>query len=210
MMVNKKILSRRNNSKQLLLIGLIVCMTFFLVNVVSAFNCNDSLVSYYKMDDNLATTNIIDIAGTNDGILSGGKKTNDISVAGKINLSLNLDGSTDYIDLNNENPILGADVTISAWIKTDKITGTQTIIRKRPSLFYLRLEDDDVSFYADASEVTTTGVITTGVWYFVTGVLRGGVSEIYINGELNGTSGTSGASIGGNTDDLLIGRNGVF
>ena len=210
MMVNKKILSRRNNSKQLLLIGLIVCMTFFLVNVVSAFNWNDNLVSYYKMDDNLATTNIIDIAGTNDGILSGGNNTNDISVAGKINLSLNLDGSTDYIDLNNESPILGTDVTISAWIKTDKITGTQTIIRKRPSLFYLRLEDDDVSFYADASEVTTTGVITTGVWYFVTGVLRGGVSEIYINGELNGISGTSGASIGGNTDDLLIGRNGVF
>ena len=79
------------------------------------------LVSYYTLDDNLSTTNVIDSLGLNNGTLTGGDNTDDISVAGKINTSLELDGSADYIDIGTMGSFgsnIDNGVTFSMWINT--------------------------------------------------------------------------------------------
>jgi len=88
-MVKTEILSRRNNSKQLLLVGLIVCMTFFLVNVVSAFDWSDDIVSYWKLDNDDFT----DSLSLNNGTNTGSINTSGIIVDGR-----EFDGS-DYIEM---------------------------------------------------------------------------------------------------------------
>ena len=56
-----------------------------------------SLIAHYKLNDNLATTNVIDSKVSYDGTLVGGNNTEDLSAVGKINESLHFDGNADYI-----------------------------------------------------------------------------------------------------------------
>lgn len=56
-------------------------------------------VGHFKMNDNLATTNVVDSIGSNNGTLGGGSNTDDLSTTGKINESLNFTG-VDSISLS--------------------------------------------------------------------------------------------------------------
>ncbi len=85
----------------------------------------DGLVSYYKLDDNLANIDIINSIGSDNGNLSGAN-TEDISSTGKINLSLNFDGTNDYINLGNisgtDLPLANENKTISLWVNGTDLT----------------------------------------------------------------------------------------
>lgn len=77
-----------------------------------------NLISYWTLDDDLATTNVIDLQGLNDGILFGGDNTQDISALGKINLSLDLDGVSDIINITDDASLSHTSMSIQVWIKT--------------------------------------------------------------------------------------------
>ena len=149
MMVKKKILSRRSNSKQLLLVGLIVCMTLFLVNVISAFDWTTNIQTYLKMDDDSPSTVIINEIGTN-GVLNG-TNTEDISVAGIINKSLNFDGTNDYGFLTDQ---VGSnkDLSVSFWVDIDTF-------QLHDNLFKLRnLENAWIDINIDGTEYITGSI----------------------------------------------------
>ena len=79
-----------------------------------------NLISQYKLNDNLATTVVLDSHGSNNGALVGGDNTADISVAGKINTALHFDGSADYINVPYDVSLFADEMTISFWEKSDK------------------------------------------------------------------------------------------
>jgi len=88
---------------------------------IFADNQDLNLISHYKMNDNRATTNVVDTGvGSNDGTLNGGDNTSDKSVTGKINRAFNLNGSDDFININD---VLTNDLatttkgTWACWIK---------------------------------------------------------------------------------------------
>ena len=82
---------------------------------VSAFTLGNSLVegliAFYKMNDNLATTNVIDETGNNNGICS--VNTNTISQVGKFNRCFNFN-SVDYVVVNGLS--LGNSKSVSLWV----------------------------------------------------------------------------------------------
>ncbi|MCH7568507.1 MAG: LamG domain-containing protein [Nanoarchaeota archaeon] len=76
-----------------------------------------SLISHYKMNDNLATTVVIDDGvGNNNGTLNGGENTSDKSITGKINNAFLLNGTDDFIDIDD---VLTNDLsktTVGTWV----------------------------------------------------------------------------------------------
>ena len=81
-----------------------------------------NLVSHWLMNDDLATTAVLDTTGVNNGVLTNAGNTEDVSVAGKINKALDFDGSNDYVAM----PAAAAtaihgleEASISLWVKKD-------------------------------------------------------------------------------------------
>ncbi len=80
---------------------------------------NVDLISYYKMDDNLANTDVDDELNANEGLFAGGENTEDASVAGRVGTALDFDGN-DYINttMTTFGSGLSAGTSASFWIKT--------------------------------------------------------------------------------------------
>jgi len=71
----------------------------------------DNLTSYWKFDDNLATTNVIDSHGTNSGTTSGAN-TADLTTTGIIENAFAFDGVNDVVSFGN----MGTVGTINFWL----------------------------------------------------------------------------------------------
>jgi len=84
-------------------------------------SATDHLVGHWKMDDNAASTTVVDATGNNNGALSGGKNTEDITNSSSVrgsHLSLTR-GDYDVIHLNDGIQALADDscFTIEFWFK---------------------------------------------------------------------------------------------
>ena len=80
----------------------------------------DNIVSYYKLDDDAANTDVDDELDANEGTLNGGENTADVSVAGQIGTAFDLDGN-DYVGITTMGSFgsnLGSGFSVSFWIKT--------------------------------------------------------------------------------------------
>jgi len=73
-----------------------------------------SLIAKYEMNDNLATTNVIDTSGVYNATAS--VNTNTLSTTGKFGTGLIFNGSSEYIATGIDHSALSA-ITISSWIK---------------------------------------------------------------------------------------------
>jgi hypothetical protein len=79
---------------------------------------SDNLVAHYKMNDNAATTVVLNAVGSTHGISF--QNTDQIDVAGKVNGALSFDGATDYIDTTQTfQTVFRGAFTISFWVKLD-------------------------------------------------------------------------------------------
>lgn len=80
----------------------------------------DNLVSYYKLDENAANTDVEDIHGANEGTAST-NTSNLYTVSGKINSAFDFNGSSDKILIGTMGTFasnLGGGVSTSFWVKT--------------------------------------------------------------------------------------------
>ena len=73
-----------------------------------------SPISQWKMNDDAATTNVIDSVGTNTGTAQ--QNTEDITAAGKIDKALTFNGSSDYISIADTVIPTSGDFSISTWV----------------------------------------------------------------------------------------------
>ncbi len=193
-------------------IFLFLLLGIFLINFGNA-GLVDDIVSYYKLDDNLATTNVIDSLDLNNGTLGGGDNTEDISTTGIINLSLDLDGTNDYINANQNINANGVAFTFAAWVNLDDF-GSNTAIFSTdisnvvPRGFQLLISptgqlsifDGTTSFFSSA------GLFTSGSFHFVVYIVNESNSKVYLDGDsvLNAS-----ANFGNTNKALVIGQRSV-
>ena len=149
------------------------------------------LVSYYKLDDNLATTNVIDSLSNNTGTLLGGSNTEDISVAGIINTALDLESSVpDVIRIDDGAgtiaDITDGDLTITAWIKAESTPTYGIIVGGGSNGFtFHHNPSNNLRFgKVDVDGVAGDDTFADGVMTFVAVVYDGTANtlQFYING----------------------------
>ena len=193
-----------------------------------------SCVLWYKCNDDAATTAIIDdSAGATDGALAGGDNTEDINIAGHINGGLQLNGSDDYFDCEqNLQATFSDSFTFAIWINADdgQVAGLDEFISFRDGD-----TDDGIEFGMGASgvpgnlwflyqansnkaELRTAVVLPNGPtgWHFIVGVADadlGGVGglKLYYDNVLQDAVGDVGDTSGimfsewSVADDLFVG-----
>lgn len=116
--INEEIENFKNKNKILILILFLSIFTFTLTPLTSAFNWNNNISSYYKLDE-ASGSFIYDATGLNNGSINNGVLINQ---SGKINTSYLFDGVNDY---TRTNPILSnSNYSISFWIYSYGQVGT--------------------------------------------------------------------------------------
>jgi len=153
----------------------------------------NNLISHWLMNDDLATTAVLDSKGSNDGTLEGGNNTEDISVAGKINKALDFDGTDDYINCGNNASLDSlTNFTYSVWIYPTTIAPSYQLIIGKDGQW-------DKGFFVSGSAIkgfisratkasysySGGGILEVDKWYHIVMVCNDTDKKVhlYINGE---------------------------
>jgi hypothetical protein len=157
-------------------------------------------IAFYPLDGSAA-----DAAGSHDGTVVGG--------AAFVDRGLDLNGSSQYVDLGA--PILNtaSDYTASAWVKLDKADGAfQTVVSQdgpSNSDFFLQYSGADQRFAMSFAGVRALGPAkpNPGQWYHLVGVRDSvkGELRLYVDGALAGTV-SACLPQGAPTGNTVIGR----
>jgi len=143
---------------------------------------SSGLVANWKMDDNAATTAVLDSSGSgNHGIAQ--RNTSVLSTPGKIDSALTFNGVSDYIDCGNANSLnITGSISISAWVRFNSLPDYQTIVAKRGAVtdtasnYAFRIGTlqniNQLEFYYHDGTVwhiytTSNANLLTGQWYHV-------------------------------------------
>ncbi len=172
-------------------------------SAILSSNMNDGLVAHYPFDGDIK-----DYSGNkNDGFIN----KQDVYTKGKSDFALKLDGST-YINLNDRLDVLGGSLTISTWLRTDKLQQSSKLINKgqtsagtpAESGYSIRILSpryttsqkyelafslwDDQAIMTKASIPVET--LPENKFFFITGVLnrKNSSLELYVNGSLVSTA----------------------
>ncbi len=171
------------------------------------------LVAYYKLDDNAASTTVLDAKGYSNGTAQ--RNTNLMHVAGKLGGALSFDGTSDYINTNNNfQTTFSRDFSIADWFYWDLNNpniGGYGVNNSATSSCLITIENpymEPTSFLTELEYLlpanknlllAASGGFTESQWIFwaVTVSQQGGniVGKLYINGVLQDTQQLNGASM---------------
>lgn len=163
-----------------------------------------NLVAYWKLDE--SSGNASDSKGTNT-------LTNNASATysqGKFNNGVNLNGSSQYLSSSTIPQTGAGSFTASAWIKGSSFASDGAVIGwgtgsvSNGTTMDIRSGKMYADFYASGSVVGST-TMSTGIWYHVTYTWDGTNFRVYVNGVLDGTSGSIGG-VNVTSSALAIGR----
>jgi len=136
-----------------------------------------SIVGWWKMEDDGASTTVTDDKGSNDG--TADRNTNLLSAVGKIGDALTFNGTTDWMPSN---------MSVSFWVKTDN-TGGADIVCGWNEYYFISLQADQINLFRAVSagtknecHFTATGV-KNGSWHHVLMVIpntttQGSVADV--------------------------------
>ncbi|RKY12273.1 MAG: hypothetical protein DRP65_01765 [Planctomycetota bacterium] len=185
------------------------------------------LIGHWTMDDNAASTVVIDSSGNNnDGLAL--YNTSVLHQTGIIGGALDFDGTNDYIDCGNSVDFNITDaITISAWVKFDTVAvNHQTIVAKRGAIadqvanYVLRTgpnaNQDQIQFYyhdgTDWHVYTTSNAnLIAGRWYHIVATFTFGTAasmKCYLNNNVlagNWNRGDGNSPVPTNTKPVTIG-----
>lgn len=164
----------------------------------------DNLQAYYKLDENVLTSETGVFNLTNAGTTNS---------TGKINSGRNYVGNQE-MDVDASTTMLGANGTINVWFNLDDVTSDHWIIGKwiAGNYEFLMIIDgvtsDKLQICTDtcSSVMYSTGVVATAIWTMATVTWKNGNWSLYMNGVYNNSmvasksAGTSAVSIGRNPD----------
>jgi len=162
---------------------------------------SDEFEGVWHMDDNPTTSELIDAAGTYNGIPSSDMNASDV-VQGKIGNSIDFDGSNDYfaiMDKYYEGVTAINQLTVTAWVKSTYNNNSSwnsnwSIIdfdRSEYFNFFVHGQGK-ASFSTKSSSINdfhggSNGQMNDGNWHQMTGVYDGQKKYLYIDGILVNT-----------------------
>jgi hypothetical protein len=152
---------------------------------------------------------LVDRVGSNHGVLTNMDAGSDWVPSGGA-LSLDFDGSNDYVAANNQ-PILSTQYTISAWVYArtpateSSIAALRSSTTTNPVAFQLFLLTSKATFTVrdDAGNIAAIvgNTVSANQWNLITGVRRGNTVEVFMNGV---SAGTATATLGTITANSLL------
>ena len=195
----------------------------FPVLISGVYNGRDA-ISHWKMNDNAATSTVVDDIENNSGDFkdSGGSiNTSTGSVAGKIDTALEFDGADEYVEIPDSDDLdLTSAFTLSAWIKTSAQDTYIYIISKENNNVDNEGDGNPVyDMYLTSGKIRSTMRLADGTpagnqygttdlrdgdWHFVTVTYDGTTLRVYADGVLEGSS--ASANCGVTPYPLDIGR----
>jgi len=183
----------------------------------------DGLVSYWKLNENAANTDVDDSHGASDGTAS--TNTNNLSVAGKISTAFEFNGSTEYVEFG-DNAAFSIDNTsglsFNFWAKSAVVGAGNRALSKgsaNPNFEYeMYYTSNTVMCYiftnagGTIANYGSAGNIASDTgWRMVTVTMNDSLNElrVYINGTEVGNDTTWSAAAVGAAHPLEIGRRGT-
>ncbi len=176
------------------------------------------LIAHWKMDETSGGV-VTDHAGANDGTMTGGLDADTDSVAGQVATALNMNGTSDYIEVNQDWGDALPTFSYALWLKADNVTNQDLFYRLNGDSLYPRASftpsAGDIKFQfsrsggAQTHSSTFNTNLTTGTWYHVAFTFdnaAGNIYKLYIDGTLFNTTDFTDGTIDGGTYNLLIGR----
>ena len=180
----------------------------------SGVDITSGLLRHFKMNDDAATTAVVDATGTANGIASA--NTDTFNTTGKVNGALEFDGAAHIIDTSSD-MIADSAATITAWIyPTGWGEGTFGRIVDNTDdgtaglAFRITDATDSLRFGSDGGTTnvdSATNSIVLNTWTHVA-VTRtvAGVANFYVNGALNGTADQPSGTPEAGTGNVKIGN----
>ncbi len=176
---------------------------------------DSGLVGHWSFDGKDMTQNAKDTSGQgNTGYLVG--YTSTTTSAGKLGQAMRFDGSTQYVNVNDNLSLNPSAITVSSWIKASSFTNAyNTIVHKGDGSNFYEVyvkSNGKLAVYNGNNPTfsqydgTGTYTLSTNQWYFVTFTydsvngLKG-----YVNGALDGSDVVNGL-VGLSSTALSIGR----
>ena len=153
---------------------------------------DSSLVGWWKLNDNAASTAVIDSIGSNAGTFSdatGDPNTNAHDTAGKVNNALIFDGTDDFIDIGDTSINVKS---VSLWINQDDVAGNE-----------FPIDLDGTAYLSVESGVVTVNGFTAALLY-VNGVIGESTVTTITAGTWNHIVITDTTLV--DADDMDIGR----
>jgi len=174
---------------------------------------SDGLVGHWKMDEtswNGTAGEVKDASGVgNNGTASGGAT---ISVA-KYGNGGSFDGTDDYVDMGNPAHyqfINTSSFSMSAWIKTNDLSGFEHIIGKGYGNYRLAKYNNIISFRLSSNQLIaeTSSLLNTNDWFHVVAVYDGNTknAKIYVNGQQQANSTNTSVNWTSTSDNFQIGN----
>jgi hypothetical protein len=154
-------------------------------------NLDNSLVSWWKMDDNAGDKIVTDYMGANNG--TSATNTSVIHTAGKLGGAMTFNGSTSFIKLDTATDFGITDkMTASVWVKFNNSDTNKVILGTQGSSngFVIRqsvntpgkLQWQVLNTIGGATNLQTSATYSDNQWHLVTGTYDGSNTVLYIDG----------------------------
>jgi hypothetical protein len=147
----------------------------------------------------------------NNGTSSGSMTTSD-QVPGKIDGSLDFDGSNDEITCGNAVSLqITTEITIEAWARTSSTGAVRGIVNKETNSYngyQLRKHSDNYYRFATGNPgtagqyIASDSAYTDSNWHYIVGVRRSGTNYLYIDGVQQTATTTYGITDSGANFDI--------
>jgi hypothetical protein len=171
-----------------------------LLNVVAA----DNLIGWWKLDQVSGNITSDSSSQNNHGNVLNVAAAN-LSVSGKINKTVDFDGTNDYVETDDYN-LVTSDFSISAWINSRNVTARQPIVEEdlaNSAGVMFELRSSAITLWEGYTALNSIGALSNDIWYHVVGTYDGTTAKIYIDGVLNNSAGRTFGST--TSENLHIG-----
>ena len=193
--------------KLICIISFVTVLGMGLTSVAEA--ADPDLVAHWRFDETSGTTAFDASGNGHDGTIMGDPQW----VPGKLGGALEFDGSGDYVDCGSSPDFeIAVNITIACWIKVDVFDKTwQAIITTSDSSWRVHRSSSSNNIAWGTTglaplDLTGTTDVSTGEWFHVAGVYNGTQKLLYINGNLDASSDSTG-NITASSVPVYIGDN---
>jgi hypothetical protein len=168
-------------------------------------DCSGSPLAYWNLDDcSPLQTELTDTAFSSQISHPAFRAVSVACVPGIDGGGVQLEGSDDIVySPDQPDYLFNQGVTVAAWINPDRITGTQSIIRKRldgSSAFVLAIAGKKITFAVQLTSGRLASVaapITAGQYTHVAGTYDGKTAVLYVNGTAAASTAVKGTLAAG-------------
>jgi len=172
----------------------LVCLASLLLVLGVAGNVAAELVAHWRFDDGAGNTATDSVGNAHPGTIGGTANW----VAGQAGRALDFDGSTNYVDIGGDQPVISGTFSLTMWIYARNIpfaTGNRMPLSNDSWVdraIHVHIMPETSIFKIDTkngTDIPSNTVLQADQWYHVAGTLDSiGESKIYINGVLDNSA----------------------